>query len=188
MGVGTTMPEPGLPEPAETIVACVPLADRRTKDGPFLNSVLDMVPEGGRAVVLRSLSVMFGIRTGAFRSRVTSEYRLTHAFRIEHGFGNAVPLPAIVMVIDRKPGTEPTEFVSVPCETVPDRDWTTWPGLEYNKTFVEDDSWMDGFEIDCCISMREGVKLGTIESVRKGTMIRSDRLSPPPKRHPGSRS
>ncbi len=37
----------------------------------------------------------------------------------------------------------------------------------------------DGFVMDCCISMRDGVKLGAIASVRKGTMIRSDRLFPP---------
>lgn len=170
-----------IPKSAETVIAFIPLADIRNRDESFLNPALNMVPEGVRLVALCTLSVMFGVRAGRFRSRVAGEYRLTHAFQIEHGFGNVTAIPAVVVVIDRKPGTEPTEFVSVPRDTVPDGDWRTWPGLEYNRTFVDDDSWMYWFTPDCCeIIKREGVKLGTAATIRKGSMIRSDRLFPPP--------
>ena len=179
MGVEKTVCEPALPDPAETIIACIPLQENRNRDDALMGSVLDIIPEGGRIVALCTTSIMFGIRAGAFRSRVASECHLTHVSKIEHGFGNAVSIPATVMVIDRNTGSEPTEFVSVPNDTAPDGDWRAWPGLKFNKTFVDDDDWMGGFAFDCSIIMRDGVKLGTIASVRKGSMMRSDKLFPP---------
>lgn len=140
-------------------------------------------------MALCTLSVMFSVETGPFRSRVSDGYRFSNAFQIEHGFGNITSIPALVMVIERKSGAEPTEFVSIPAYTVPDRDWRTWPGPEFNKTFVSDERWMHGFTVDYFTMVREGMKLRAAATIRKGSMIRSDRLSPPPrKRHPGSPS
>ena len=132
MGVEKTVCEPALPDPAETIIACIPLQENRSRDDALMGSVLDIIPEGGRIVALCTTSIMFGIRAGAFRSRVASECHLTHVSKIEHGFGNAVSIPATVMVIDRNTGSEPTEFVSVPNDTP--QTGTGGPGPDSSST------------------------------------------------------